>query len=81
MRPSVVIFPVIGLVIIGVVLWQFAAAAGGPAHWWIYGIYLAIVFCAVMFIQTRLADEKAEQKLIEEEGEEFLRKYKEKRQQ
>jgi hypothetical protein len=28
-----------------------------------------------------LADEKAEQKLIEEEGEEFLRKYKEKRQQ
>lgn len=81
MRPAVVVYPLIGFFLIAIVLWQFAVAAGGPAHWWIYGIYLAIVFCGVMFMQTRMADEKEEQKLIEAEGEEFLRKYKERRRQ
>ena len=81
MKPVSIIFFILGFLFIVFVLRLLSFISVGTSiaetPWWIYLIYLGLVLSGVMYIYTRLEEKRIEQKLIEEEGQQFLLRYKE----
>ncbi|MFA9557221.1 sporulation YhaL family protein [Evansella sp. AB-rgal1] len=81
MNPITIIFSLIGVLFLAFVVRLLSLTSVGgmvvSAPWWVYVIYLGILFSAVMFVYSLIEEKRKEHKLIEEEGERFLTRFKE----